>query len=166
MDLPANERLRSPLALLCLILVGLALAVLVACGNEGEGGSTSPAAGSPAAQGGPGAVTVTSSTITGQTNKLMVILAAPEAGGAPLAQACVPITSDRFSAPSTVMVDMPAGQPPCTGSRSKIELPEGTYTVTASILVPPAQKAEVETKQTVRVSGDVTVKIDGAPLSR
>jgi len=64
------------------------------------------------------------------------------------------------------LTDPPASQDPCGAATPATKLPEGTYILTAGIYAPPAQRAEVETKQTVRVSGDTAVEIDGAALSR
>jgi len=63
---------------------------------------------------------------------------------------------------------MPASQNPCGDPTAQTVFPNGTYTVTAGIYVPPASAPEKEVKQTVQVSGDtpVGVEIDGAALSK
>ena len=152
-----------PLASLPLVL--LILAAMAACGGDEGGGSRTPEA---TARGAPGTITVKSSSpIVGQKDKVLLAFAAPQGGG-PTARACVPITSDRFSVPATVMTDMPADQNPCGGSTPATVFPKGTYTVTAGIYAPPASTPEKETKLTVQVSGDapVEVQIDGAALSQ
>ena len=162
MNLLTKERpQRLPLVSLSLALLGLVLAVAAACGGGGE----SPT-GSPAATSGPGKITVRASEIKGQSGRVLLVLASPQAGGGGVGRACIGITSGSFSAPSTVLTDVPASQDACGESTPTTNFPEGTYTVTAGIYAPPAQKAEVETKKTVRVSGDVAIEIDGASLSR
>ena len=168
MNLVMKGRLRVPLIWLSLPV--LAFTVFAACGDGGDdsgGRTTSPAASSPTTQSGPGAITITSSPIVGQADKMLIISAAPQGPTfGPVAQACVPITSDNFTVPATVLTETTAGQAPCGDSTPAARLSERTYALTAGIYVPPAQTAEVEISKTVRVSGDVTAQIDGAALSR
>ena len=147
------------------------LATLVsACGDDDDGDKSSSSATSAASQAvasGPGTITVTSSSpISGQNNKVLLIYASPEAGGALNAEACVQIRSDRQTVPPTAMTDKKGDQAPCSSGAAKTTFPEGTYTVTAGIYAPPAQAPEKEIKLSVKVSGNVTVQIDGAALSR
>lgn len=161
---------KSRSALTVLLLGAAAIATVAACGDDGggNGDSASPtAATSPAAKSGPGTITITSSTpITGQSKKVLLVYAAPQAGGALLAEACIQLTSDRVSVPSTVMTEKKGDQAPCSGSAGPAKLPEGTYSFTAGIYAPPAQTAEKEVKLTIEVKGDVTAQIDGAALSK
>jgi len=162
MDLPTAQRPRLFLAAMCLAFAGLLLASVAACGDDS---GPAPTASPSAARSGPGTISVSSSAIVGQSGRVLLVFAGVE-GGAPRARACIPIQSDRFTAPSTVLTSMPANQDPCGAATPATQLPEGTYTVTVGVYAPPAQGAEVETKQTVRVSGDTAVEIDGAALSR
>ena len=154
------------------VLLGSIALAAVACGDDDGGGATAtPAATTPAVTptppSGPGTITVGSSgAIEGQANTVLLVFAAPEEGGDLLGRVCIQIDSDRFSVPSTVMTELPAGDDPCSGSTAEATLDEGTYTLSAGIYAPPAQTAAAETTQAVRVSGDVTVQIDGAALSR
>lgn len=141
--------------------------LLAACGgDDDDDGGAQPTATGAAAKSGPGTVSITSSAIAGRTNAVLLISVAPQAGGPLLAQACVPITSDRFSAPSTIMTEAVQGQAPCSGPARKTTFPDGTYTLTAGIYGPPSQTPEAETRLEVRVAGDVTVQINGTALSR
>jgi hypothetical protein len=164
-----NERPLLPLVLRW-ITVGalLAVAALGACGDDDGGSATAtPGQTSAPSRSGPGSITITSGPIAGQANKVLLISAAPQTGGAPIAEACVQIKSDRFAVPATVMTDKKASdQAPCSGSAAKTTFPEGTYTVTAGVYAPPAQAPEKEVKLTVQVKGDATIQIDAAALSR
>ncbi len=98
---------------------------------------------------------------------MLLVSVVPEAGGPAVAEACIPITSDRFSAAATAVTNVQAGQQaPCSSGAAKSKLPEGSYSVTVGIYAPPAQIPEKQTRQTVQVKGDVTVRIDGAALSK
>ncbi len=154
---------RLPLFAIVPAIAGLTVLLAAACGDDGE---SSPTDRPSAAASGPGTITVTSSAIEGQDGRVLLIFAAPEAGGAQMARACIPITSDSFAASGTVLTDTPPGDDPCGGATPETSFPEGTYTLTAGIYAPPAQSPEAETTQTVQVSGDVAVEIDGASLSR
>jgi len=153
------------------VAVAMALTSLSCGGNDDDGGAASTpkaedAGNSSAAQSGPGGVTIAFSTISGQNSKMLVINAVPEAGGAPVAEACIPIRSDSFSPPATALNAIQAGQQaPCSGTPVKARLPEGSYTITAGVYAPPAQAPEKQTRQTVQVKGDITARIDGAALS-
>ena len=152
------------------VLLTAAAFIAMACGDNGDdGGKTTP---QPTAEGtatvapsGPGAITLTSTEITGQSGKVLLVFAS-EAGGQMLARICAPITSDSFTLDSTVMTDIAAGDDPCAPATAETEFPEGTYTLTAGIYSPGSQTAEAESTQTVSVSGSVTAEIDGAALSQ
>lgn len=167
----ANTLARLATGLACLLLGLAAMAALTACGDDDDDGAnpTSPATegSSPAAKSGPGTITVTSSSpITGQSRKLLLVYAAPQAGGAPLSEACIQLGSDRVTVPATVMTDKKGEGAPCTGSAGQTKFPEGTYTLIAGIYAPPSQTADKEVRVTVEVKGDITVQIDGSALSK
>lgn len=158
-------------ALACLLLGLAAVAALTACGDDDDdgGSATSPATegSAAAAKSGPGTITITSaSPITGQSRKVLLVYAAPQAGGALLSEACIQLGSDRVTVPATVMTDKKGDQAPCTGSAGQTRFAEGTYTLVAGIYAPPSQSADKEVTMTVEVKGDITVQIDGSALSK
>lgn len=163
MNLPAAQRPRLFLVLASLAFAGVVLAGVAACGGDS---GPAPAASPSAARSGPGTISLSAGVIARQSGRVLLVSVAPQGGGAALARACIGIQSDRFIAPVTVMTDISADGNPCGPATPATKLPEGTYTLTAGIYAPPAQKAEVETSQTVRVSGDTAVQIDGTALSR
>ena len=149
--------------LLVAVAGGLAFAI-AACGggDDNDDGGPTPAPGS-----GPGAITLRAGgDIMGQANKLLVVSALPEAGGAAIAEACIQVTSAKFAIPDAVMTDVQAGQPPCSGKGAKASLPEGNYVLKFAVYAPPAQSPEAETTKTVKVAGDVTVEFDGTAVSK
>lgn len=148
------------------VLVAAAAFIAAACGGNSGGAKATPLPSATVAQSGPGTITLSSSAITGQSGKILLVFAMPEGETGPIARACVSITSNSFAVPSTVMTDMTSGQDPCSGSTAETTFPEGTYTLTAGIYVPGTQTAAVQTTQTVPVSGNVKLKIDGATLSQ
>jgi hypothetical protein len=154
-------------ALLVVAIFGLAMATAAACGNGGDEASPSPEAAASPTLGPPGSIIVSSSPISGQNGKMLLVLAGAENDG-PVARICIPIGADSLSLPPTAMTDMPSGQDPCSGSTALTTFSSGTYTVTAGIYAPPASEPEKESTQTVEVSGDASaeVTIDGAALSQ
>ncbi|MBA4181695.1 MAG: hypothetical protein C0506_13985 [Anaerolinea sp.] len=144
--------------------------LVVACGGDNDGPAATSVVTPTAPQapgGGPGTITVISSSpLNGQNGRLILITASPGAGGPPVAEACVQIRSDGFTVPATTMTDKKADQAPCGSGAAKTTFPEGTYTITAGVYAPPAQAAEKEVKLDVKVAGNVTVQIDGKALSR
>jgi len=150
------------------VLLGATLAVSAACGGDDRAGSTSPTPTPVATQAAtPGTITFSAGTITGQTGKVLLVFASPSGGG-PVARACVPIGSERFTAPATVLTDMAASGDPCGPATPATVFATGSYTVTAGVYAPPASKPEKESTQTVQVRADApaTVQVDGAALSR
>jgi hypothetical protein len=148
-------------------MVAVAL-VMVACGgddddDDGGGGATSPAAASHAAEG-PGTITLTSTSIEGQSGNILLVFAIA-GGGDRLGRACVPITSDSFTLGGAVMTEVPAGDDPCGGDTDETTFEEGTYDIVAGVYVGGQQTPEAETTLTVEVAGDVTAELDGAALS-
>jgi hypothetical protein len=150
-------------------LAAALMSVLVACGGDEapptassapRGGESSPAASDP------GTITLTGGAINGQRGKVLLVLASPQAGGAPVARACIPITSNSFAVPKTVMTEVPANQEPCGASSQASVLAPGTYTLTAGVYAPPSQKADRESSQTIEVSiSGATVVLDVAAIS-
>jgi hypothetical protein len=163
----AKGRSRPLLASLALAVAGLIAISMAACGGDKSSDSASETPASPAAQGLAGTITVTSSPITGQSGKILLILATAASGG-PVARACVSIDSDRFSVPSTVMTDQPADDNPCGSPTAETIFSPGAYTVSAGIYQPPAQQPEKESTQTAQVTAGAPLQIalDGAALSR
>ncbi|MBI5949432.1 MAG: hypothetical protein HY875_14935 [Chloroflexi bacterium] len=153
-------------------IVGTVLAISAACGGDdddsdgGDGGATATAT---QPQTGPATITLSSSSpITGQKDRILLVYAAI-AGSGPVGQACVTITSDNFTVPATVMLEVPAGQQaPCTGSPKQAVFAKGTYTLTAGVYVGGQQTPGKQSTQTAEVAGTapVQVKLDGAALSK
>jgi len=150
----------TPVALLALAL--LMLATAVACG----GGSGDTAKTPTAAATGPGTITVTSTAITGRSSQMVLVYAEREGQPGNVAVACIRIDSNSFSASGTAMTDIPAGNDPCSGSTQATRFAEGRYKVTAGVYTPPAQAPEKTVTQTVQVSGNVKVVLDGPGLSK
>ncbi len=161
---PRRNR-RAPIfcALPLLPALALTLAAAAACGGDGDNGTE---AGESPAPPQPATITVSSSAITGQENKVLLVFASAEGGG-PMARACIRITSGDFSALATTLTDVPEGDDPCADSTAETVFPDGVYTITAGVYAPPAQQPSKEWTQTVEVSGQspVEVEIDGAELS-
>jgi hypothetical protein len=164
-----NAPLRSVLTR-TLTLAIIALGVLLmaaACGDDdddssGDDGAATSAAATTQASG-PGTITLTSTAISGQDGKVLLVFAT--SGSERLARACVPITSDSFEVSSVVMSDVPEGDDPCGGETPETTFEEGDYTLTAGVYVGGEQTPDAETTLSVSVAGDTTAEIDGAALS-
>lgn len=142
------------------------LALASACGGDDDDGgaeATSPAATATPGSG-PGTITLTSTAISGQADKILLVFAI--SGSDRLGRACIPITSDDFTVSGVVMTDVPAGNDPCGGDTPETTFDEGTYQITAGVYVGGQQTAEAETTLTVDVAGNVTAELDGAALSQ
>lgn len=154
--------------LICVVALTAAGLAASACGGDDDDGGTS--ATSPAVTAtpgsGPGTITLISTTISGQADKILLIFATPSGGSEQLARACVSITSDNFTVPATVMTDVPSGNDPCGGDTSDTSFDEGAYSITAGVYVGGQQTAEAETTLSVDVAGDVTAELNGAELSQ
>jgi hypothetical protein len=151
------------IGVIALTAAGLAAS---ACGGDDDDGgtsATSPAA-TPTPGSGSGTITLTSSAITGQSGKILLIYAT--SGSDRLARACISITSDNFTVPATVMTDVPSGNDPCGGDTSDTSFDEGAYSITAGVYVGGQQTAEKEATLSVDVAGDVTAELNGAELSQ
>jgi hypothetical protein len=166
MNAPLRSVLTRTLALALVALLFLVAAA--ACGGDDdddggdEGGATSAAATTPAS--GPGTITLSSTAISGQDGKVLLVFAT--SGQDRLARACVPITSDSFEVTGVVMSDVPEGNDPCGGETPETTFEEGDYSLSAGVYVGGQQTPDAETTLSVSVAGDVTAEIDGAELSQ
>jgi hypothetical protein len=138
-------------------LVLAASALFLACSSDDAG--TDPSGS------GPGTITITSSAIANQSGKILVVTAQPEGGGELAGRACIPITSNAFTAPATVMVEMAQSGNPCDAAANPKTFASGRYTLTASVFVPGSQTPEKTSTTTVDVSGDVSASVNGGALS-
>lgn len=166
-----NTLNRARLHILLPALVASLTLALAACGGGGGdsagGPSASPPSAATATQGhGPGTVAITSSAISGQAGKVLLVFATPAGGGQQVAVACTQITSDSFELPATVMTEVPAGNNPCEGGTGEATFDEGTYSLVAGVYVGGQQTPEAQATVNVTVAGDVTAEIDGAELSQ
>jgi len=162
-----NHRIPTLKALFMVALAAIALGS-AACGGDddggGDGGATSPpAVSSPAS--GPGNITLSSTAISGQSGKILLVFAAPAGGGQQLARLCVPITSEDFTLSGAVMTDVPAGNDPCGDDTPETTFEEGAYDLVAGVYVGGQQTPEAETTLTVEVAGETTAELDGSALS-
>lgn len=159
---------RKPQNASLLVVLGLVTLLLVtaACsgGDDVDADSGDDGAAATAAAEGPGTITLSSSAITGQSGKILLVFA--QGGGQQMARVCTPITSDDFTLSATVMTEMPAGDNPCGDETSGFTFDEGTYSLTAGVYVGGQQTPEVSTTFSVTVAGDTPAEIDGAALSQ
>lgn len=152
------------------VLSLLVLAVAGACGG-GEKSNVSTASTPTAAAAtreGPATITVKSNPIVGQQGKMLLVSASATAGGQ-VANACIRITSDRFTVPATVMTAAVAGSSdPCSGPATPATVAAGSYRIAAGIYAPPGRTPEKEFTASVDSTGKAPVElmIDGAALSR
>ncbi len=112
--------------------------------------------------GDPGRILVTSSQITGQAGKILVVMGQGNAGSV-----CAMIESDSWSMPEPVaMTELPGGEGgPCGEHTPEVAFPPGDNVVTASVYVPGETSARATTQVLVTVDGDVTAAVDGTALS-
>ena len=157
----------------CLVTaaIAVALGLLAACGGDDKKPTPSAAAvPSPttASAGTPGTITISvSGPIVGQKGRMLLVFANAAGGGPQLARVCLPITSDNFTVPETVMTDAPAGNDPCGGSTPKTVFPKGSYQVSAGIYAPPAQQPDKTANATVQVADAAArAPFDAAALSK
>jgi hypothetical protein len=144
------------------------LLLAVSCGgddddNGGTTAATSPPAASATPGSGPGTITLTSSAISGQSGKILLVFATGGDGNR-VARLCQPISSDEYELPGSAMTEIPA-QDPCGNDPDVVTFDEGTYQLTAGIYVGGEQTPAKTTTLTVDVAGDVTAELDGAELS-
>jgi hypothetical protein len=164
-----SAKMTRALAWLVILALVAVAGLAVACGgddddDDGGAATTAPAEATAPAEG-PGTVTLTSTAIQGQSDRVLLVFASPASGGGQVARICVPIASDDFTLPETVMTDVPAGDNPCEGGTEETTFDEGTYTITAGVYIGGQQTPETETTATVDVAGDVTLELDGSELS-
>ncbi len=148
--------------------LGVVLAATAGCGGDDSTTQTGVTATAAATDGKAGTITVVpGNPIVGQQGKLLVVFAKSRDGANPIARACARITSDRFEFAAMVMTDIGTSQDPC-GSTAPTVFPKGDYTLFPGIYDAPYSHPETESSISVDVRGDapVTVKVDGAPISR
>ncbi len=104
---------------------------------------------------GPGVITISSTPISGQSGKILLVFALPAGGGGQLARLCVPITSDDFTLSGAVMTDIPAGDNPCAGETPETTFEEGAYELVAGIYVGGQRTPDAETTLTGQVAGEL-----------
>ncbi|MBI2913909.1 MAG: hypothetical protein HYY03_08320 [Chloroflexi bacterium] len=144
-----GARRRSFLPLLC-------LAIGIAWLSLGAG------AGAAAAQ--PGKITVSSTAITGQTGKTLLVFALPQQGPDTGGRICAQIDESPFILAPTVVTDQPPDNP-CGPPTPETVFPAGTYGVFAGVYQPGSQTPEKEAKVIVELDGDESVELDGSLLS-
>lgn len=112
--------------------------------------------------GDPGKILVTSSAITGQQGRLLIVVAQGNAGSV-----CAMIDSDPWTLTEAVaMTELPGGDSgPCGEHTPVVTFPAGDNVVTASIYVPGETQARATAQVLVTVDGDVTAAVDGSALS-
>ncbi len=167
-----NSRYAQQISWLKLAFLGLALAVaavLIGCGGSSDGEPTASQVSPPAAivSSGPGEISISSTTISGRAGTiLLVFVLSPEAQGGPLARLCIVISTDSYPVFETATSEFPEGDDPCGDAGPTAILPEGEYVLDAGIFIPGAQTPEKQIIQTVEVSGNVHVVLDGPDVSR
>lgn len=140
---------RSRISQLSLALVGVLLFFL---------------GGLPAAGAGEFPVSVTTTAITGQEGKMLLIFAQPQGGG-DTAVVCVTIETAFFETPVLQMKEMPAGGNPCEGGTPDASIPAGNTVLTAGVYVPGSQTPDKQVTATVDVQSDRTWQLDGVAVS-
>ena len=145
------------------MVAAVTLVLVSACGGSKGGSSQTPT--SPSASG-PGTIIITSTAISNQGGKVLVVAAIPEGQSTPIGRACIAITSNAFSAPATTMVEIAASSNPCDPASVTKSFPAGRYNVTSGIFVSGSQTPEKLTAQTVTVAGNVSASITGSLLSQ
>lgn len=133
---------------------------------DGTGGVTTQEVATTLGGVAPGTITVSTTAITGQNGKMLLVFATSATQEGQLGVACIPITSDSFEVPSTALTEVPAGNP-CAGGTPTVVFPEGSYAITAGIYTPGSQSAEAEVATTVDIAGDgvASVQLVGSALS-
>ncbi len=111
----------------------------------------------------PGTVTVSSTEISGQSGKLLIVFVDSPGGAA--GRLCVPITSDPFVLPPTVLTEIPGDENPCGDPTDTVVFPAGDYTLTAGIYVGGSETPEAQAQVPIAVNGNVGLQLDIAALS-
>ena len=120
-----------------------------------DGAKLKPATGSP------GTISVSSTPITGQSGRIVILSVQSATAGI-----CVAINSDAFSLLSAKLLDLTGAPNPCEATGAAKSFPAGSYIVTAGVYVPGEHTPSASTAIAVDVDGDVTAIIDGTKLSR
>ncbi len=110
-----------------------------------------------------GRILLSSSAITDQEGKLLVVLGPDNAS-----RVCAAIDSDRWTLAETPLVDrvLVADSGPCDGATDDARFEPGEHFVTVGIVIPGNPVSEVTTVAAVElVDGDVSFEIDGSKLS-
>lgn len=112
----------------------------------------------------PGTISVSSTEISGQAGKVLLVFAGSEGG--PAGRLCAFVgTSDPFVLDPTVITEFPADGDPCGDPTDGVVFPAGDYTFEAGIYTGGSQTPEVQVQMQVTVDGNVEVQIDGSALS-
>ena len=109
-------------------------------------------------------VYVTTSPITGQEGKVLLISAQPEGGGE-MKVACTPIDAAIFETPNLQLKEMPLSGNPCEPGAPDAFLMPGNTTITAGVYIGGSQTADKEVSATVDIQDESTWKLDGVGLS-
>ncbi|MFO0747061.1 MAG: hypothetical protein U1F43_15565 [Myxococcota bacterium] len=108
--------------------------------------------------GAPGKLFLTSTPITGQSGRLLLVL-----GTDTVARMCVSIDSDPFTLSATPMTELTGD--PCSGVTAVTTFSGGEQGILAGIYVPGEQQARKLQSVIVVVDGDTTFELDGGALS-
>lgn len=113
-----------------------------------------------------GTVTVSTSAITGQSGKVLLIFVTGTTDGSQAGVACVTIDADPFTMPPTMLTEVPAGGNPCAGGGAVAVLADGSYTLTAGVYVGGSQQPDAQMSIDVEMNGGAfTAELMGAELS-
>ncbi len=147
--------------------------VLGACSDDKSSGSTGGAStvaadATTTTYGGDtaGTVTVSTSAISGQSGKMLLIIATGTADGSQAGVACVPIDADPFTMRPTMLTEVPSGGNPCAGGGAVAVLADGAYTLTAGVYVGGSQQPDAQMSIQFDMNGGAfTAELMGAELS-
>ena len=137
-------------------------------GGSGDAGTTVAPDATTTTYGGTtaGTVTVSTSSITGQSGKVLLIFVTGDSDGSQAGVACVQIDADPFTMPPTLLTEVPAGGNPCAGGGAVAVLADGAYTLTAGVYVGGSQQADAQMSIDVEMNGGAfTAELMGANLS-
>lgn len=145
----------------------LLLASLAACGDGSGDVSTPPDPSTtiPGSDASSPYVVVSSSEISGQSGKLLLV-SVVSADGGQLGVSCIAIDQDSFVLPPTPIREVPGGDNPCAGGTAPREFEDGSYELIAGVYVPGSQQADPEFQITIIVTGGLEYELLGAMLSR
>lgn len=169
--------MKLPIRPLILFASATALLALAACGggDTSEGSPSTDSAGSSTtgqtssgssvaateAPRAPGRILVSSSTITGQKGKLLIITGPTSRSGI-----CVSIDSDSWSLDEAPLIARAAESGPCDVLTDDAIFEPGEHILSASLFTPGIPGAERTAAATVElIDGDVRIELDGSKLS-